>query len=131
MSVGGLGCFFLFCFLHLVYKLLHPLHGVVCLQEWSHSHEAFITVPLILLLLLRFLFFSSSVILFAYPFLVVALWDALQRNTHTHLVEEDQLFSDTFTMNLLWLHATQFKHVGAIIDLSLCNPPLTCKLHST
>lgn len=58
---------------HLVYKLLHPLHGMVSLQQRSHSHETFITALLILLLLL--LFFSSSVIFFIYSFLLVALWD--------------------------------------------------------
>lgn len=61
---------------YLVYKLLHPLHGVVSLQQWSHPHETFITAPVILFLLL--LSFLSSVILFVYSSVLVALRDTLR-----------------------------------------------------
>lgn len=56
---------------HLVDKLLHLLHGVVSLQQRRHSHEAFVTAPAILFLLLLF-----PVILFVYS---RVLWDVLTR----------------------------------------------------
>lgn len=34
------------CVHYLVYKLLHPLHGVVSLQQSRHSHEAFVAAPI-------------------------------------------------------------------------------------
>lgn len=59
---------------HLVYKLLHPLHGMVSLQQRSHPHETFVAAPLFLFFLLLLSFFSS-VILFVFSSLLVLLWD--------------------------------------------------------
>lgn len=69
------------CVSYLVYKLLHPLHGMVSLQQRSHSHETFIAVPVILFLFLFLLLlpFPSSVILFVYSSVLIALRDALTR----------------------------------------------------
>lgn len=66
-----------YCGPYLVYELLHPLHGVVSLQQRGHSHEPFIAA-----LLFHFLFlllFASSPFIFIYSSVLVALWDGLPR----------------------------------------------------
>lgn len=74
-------------FIYLVYELLHPLHGMVSLQERSHSHETFITALLILFLLplLLLLSFSPSVVLLVYSSVVIAVRDTLTGEEDTVL----------------------------------------------
>lgn len=59
---------------HLVYKLLHPLHGMMSLQQRSYSHETFIAAPIIFLLLLLFHSFTS-IILSTFSSVIIALCD--------------------------------------------------------
>ena len=60
-----------------MYELLHPLHGVVRLQQRSHSHETFIAALLFHFLFLLLL--ASSPFIFIYSSVLVALWDGLPR----------------------------------------------------
>lgn len=80
---------------YLVYKLLHPLHGMVSLQQRCHSHETFITVPVILFLLV----FSSSVVLFVY-FFIITLWDTLT-GEKSDTVRSDMPQGANSTFNIL------------------------------
>lgn len=69
-----------------MYKLLHPFHGVVSLQQRSSCHEAFVAASLILTLIPLL---SSSVILF------MALGDRLKQDRQT---------------TLDWIHAKIYRH---------------------
>lgn len=62
---------------YLVYELLHPLHGVMSLQQRSHPHETLIAAPLVFSLLL---FSSSSVVIFIFSSVLFTLWDTLKGN---------------------------------------------------
>lgn len=68
-----------YCGPYLVYELLHPLHGVVSLQQRSHSHEPFIAALLFHFLFLFLLLLASSPFIFIYSSVLVALWDGLPR----------------------------------------------------